>query len=775
MAKLGDLVARIGADTKGFNKALGDVQRRSRQMSGNIKNLGKQMSMSITGPLALIGASSVKTFMSFEAQMAKVKAVSGATADEFSRLEANAKQLGASTRFSASEVAELQTEFAKLGFTADEITKVTGATLALAQATDSDLARAAEVAGSTLRAFGLDASETGRVADVMALSFSSSALDMEAFAESMKYVAPVANSAGMSIEQTTAMLGALANAGIKGSQAGTALRRIISELGATGGDVAGAIDNLAKKGLNLADAKDEVGRSAQSALLVLSKEMQTVDSLQTSLNGAAGSAQKMASIMDATASGGLARMRSAIEAAQISLGQALAPAVEKIMSIISDLASKFAALDSSTQTFIVGIGAAAAAIGPLLVLIPSLISAVSTLGPAFGALAAAATGPIGITVAAIAGLGAAIYYLWDDVKGPILNLVNSFIELYNNVAAVRVVVAVLVQNFKNQFTVLKQAILSVIDYFALMADVLATAVTDGVGAAFDKLTTGLGEIGGDIIGTAEQIGEDTIAAMQSAVEKEPIEFVTEESFSNLKERLMGLIPSFESGGKAASEAFNRGLTIPQEMQMRGQTVTPTATLQTGNYGEMLPTEDFKDFEKKLDTIDQKAKSVGQSVSGAFQQMGQKIVAGLGLADDGFEGFAKSLSGTVIELMGMYLSQSIAAAIAAGSNAGAATGPAAPATTPAFIATLVGGVMSAFAAIPAFADGGVVSGPTMGLMGEYSGARNNPEVIAPLDKLRGMIADVNGDGSGGGTLSTRVKGSDLVFILERGQKQVNRNR
>jgi hypothetical protein len=775
MAKLGDLVARIGADTKGFNKALGQVQRKSRQMSGNIKNLGKQMSMSITAPLALIGAQSVKTFMSFEAQMAKVKAVSGATADEFSRLEANAKQLGASTRFSASEVAELQTEFAKLGFTADEITKVTEATLALAQATDSDLARAAEVAGSTLRGFGLDASETGRVADVMALSFSSSALDMEAFADSMKYVAPVANSAGMSIEQTTAMLGALSNAGIKGSQAGTALRRIISELGATGGDVAGAIENLAKKGLNLADAKDEVGRSAQSALLVLSKEMQTVESLQTSLNGAAGSAQKMAGIMDDTAAGGMARMKSAIEAAQIALGQALAPAVEKIMSMISSLASRFAALDSSTQTFIVGIAAAAAAIGPLLVLIPSLISAVSTLGPAFGALAAAATGPIGITVAAIAGLGAAIYYLWDDVKGPILNLVNSFIELYNNVAAVRVVVAVLVQNFKNQFTVLKQSILSIIDYFALLADVLATAVTDGVGAAFDKLTTGLGEIGGDIVDTAQQIGEDTIAAMQSAVKKEPIEFVTEESFSNLKERLMGLIPTFESGGKAASEAFNRGLTIPQEMQMPGQTVTPTATLQTGDYGEILPTEDFKGFENKLTKFKENAQVVANAVSGAFQQMSQKIVAGLGLADDGFEGFKKSLAGTVIELIGMFLSQAIAAAIVGGSNAGAATGPLAPATIPAYTATLVGGVLSAFAAIPAFADGGVISGPTMGLMGEYSGARNNPEVIAPLDKLRGMIADVNGGGNSGGVLSTKVKGSDLVFVLERGQKQVNRNR
>ena len=118
---------------------------------------------------------------------------------------------------------------------------------------------------------------------------------------------------------------------------------------------------------------------------------------------------------------------------------------------------------------------------------------------------------------------------------------------------------------------------------------------------------------------------------------------------------------------------------------------------------------------------------------------------------------------------------IAAAITGGTNAGAATGPLAPAMIPAFVGTLVGGVMSAFAAIPAFADGGVVSGPTMGLMGEYSGARNNPEVIAPLDKLRGMIADVSGGGNNGGVLSTKVKGSDLVFILERGQKQVNRNR
>lgn len=776
MAKLGDLVAKIGANTKGFNAALGDVNKRTRKMSGNISNLGKKMSMSITLPLAALGASSVKTFMSFEQQMAKVKAVSGATADEFSRLQANAKQLGASTRFSASEVAQLQTEFAKLGFTADEITKVTGATLALAQATDSDLARAAEVAGATLRGFGLDASETARVADVMALSFSSSALDMESFADSMKFVAPVANVAGMSIEETTAMLGALANAGIKGSRAGTALRRIISELGATGGDVAGAINKLAKEGVNLADAKDEVGRSAQSALIVLSKEMQTVDSLKTSLNGAAGSAQQMAAIMDNTASGGLARMRSAIEAAQISLGQALAPAVEKVMQFISHLAAKFAALDANTKNFIVGIAAAAAAIGPLLVAIPALVSAVSTLGPAFAALAAAATGPIGLTVAAIAGLGAAIFFMWDDVKGPILNLVNSFIKLYNNVAAVRVIISVVVQHFKNQLTALKTGVMSVINSFALMADVISTAVTDGVGPAFEKLKTGLTDIGGDIVETGQQIGEDTIAAMQSAVEKEPIEFVTDESISNLKQKLAGLIPTFSGGGQAAREAFNRGLAIQGKMAPRGGAfeTAPSPQIQLPELGKM-PEQPVDDFMEKLQKLEETANAVGNAVGNAFSQMGGKIVNSLGLADTGMEGFAKSMAGTVTELISMFLSQSIAAAITGGQTAGTATGPAAVVTSPAFIATLVGGVLTAFAAIPKFAEGGLVSGPTMGLMGEYTGARNNPEVIAPLDKLRGMIADVAGGTSQGGTLSARIKGNDLVFLLERAERVVNRNR
>jgi len=342
-------------------------------MGRKMQQTGKNLSMKLTAPLAALGAVSFNVFKGFEAEMSKVKAVSGATAEEFKALSDNAKDLGASTMFTAREVAQLQTEFAKLGFTATEITKVTESTLALAQASGSDLARAAEVAGSTLRAFGLDASETGRVADVMAKSFSTSALDMEHFSNSMSFVAPVAKSAGMSIEETSAMLAVLANAGIKGSKAGTALRRIISEIGATGKPVSEALKDLASKGLNLADAKDEVGRSAQSALLILSEGVDQIKPLTKEFENSAGAANAMATEMGDNALGASKRLESAMEGLGISIGEVVAEAVVPMMEGIAKLASKLNKMSPAVKRNVVVIAALVASIGPLMFLTGGLL------------------------------------------------------------------------------------------------------------------------------------------------------------------------------------------------------------------------------------------------------------------------------------------------------------------------------------------------------------------------------------------------------------------
>ena len=373
MANLSSLNYRLTANIAPFRKGLNKAERALDKTGRKMQQFGKNLSAKVTAPIVAMGAVSFNVFKGFEAEMAKVQAVSGATAEEFKALSDNAKELGASTMFSAREVAGLQTEFAKLGFTATEITKVTESTLALAQASGSDLARAAEVAGSTLRAFGLDAAETGRVTDVMAMSFSSSALDMETFAESMKVVAPVAKSAGMSIEETSAMMQILANAGLKGSRAGTALRRIISEIGASGKPTAEALKDLAAKGLDLADAKDEVGRSAQSALLVLAQGVDQISPLTHELKNSAGAAKEMADVMGDTAFGAGKRLESAMEGLGISIGEIVAVAIVPMIEGLAKLASRLNNLSPNTKRFAVVVASLAAAMGPVVFMAGGLV------------------------------------------------------------------------------------------------------------------------------------------------------------------------------------------------------------------------------------------------------------------------------------------------------------------------------------------------------------------------------------------------------------------
>jgi len=389
----------IGANVAGLQRGLKTASASIKRFGGQAKRIGTTFSAAFTAPLAAIGVQSVKTFQGFEAEMSKVKAVSGATAEQFAKLESEAKRLGATTTFTASEVASLQTEFAKLGFSANEITQVTESTLYLAQAAGTDLARAAEVAGATLRGFGMDATETGHLTDVMAQSFSESALDMESFAEAMKYVAPVASSAGISVEETTGMIELLANAGIKGSQAGTSLRRIISQLGATGGDVAGTIKKLASEGINLADAKDEVGRSAQSALLVLSDTIDQLPALTEGLKGADGAASAMAATMMDNTVGAFKTLQSASEGVQIEIGEAIANN-EIFKNVLNKLTEQLGKVTQYIRSMTEAEAYNKVVLSGLIAVVPLVITAVGGLTLAFGSLTAA-MGPLAIALTGV--------------------------------------------------------------------------------------------------------------------------------------------------------------------------------------------------------------------------------------------------------------------------------------------------------------------------------------------------------------------------------------
>lgn len=240
----------------------------------------------------------------FAVAVSNLKAIIGADKDEsiFKELAADAKRLGASTAFTAIQVVELQTEFAKLGFTKNQILDVTEATLNLAAATKTDLATAAAVAGGALRGFGLQANETGRVTDVMALAFSSSTLDISKFQESVKYVAPVSKLLKVSVEETTASLGILADRMISGSMAGTNLRKVMSKLATkTGLEYNDALKKVGKElaaatteSEKLAIAQSYVGDRAYGALIALAENTDELDELTKKLETSAEGYAKLA-------------------------------------------------------------------------------------------------------------------------------------------------------------------------------------------------------------------------------------------------------------------------------------------------------------------------------------------------------------------------------------------------------------------------------------------------------------------------------------------------
>lgn len=269
--------------------------------------------------LARIVGSTIGIFTEFEQANSNLQAILGATDSDMTLLKNSAKELGATTAFTAAEVTSLQTEFAKLGFDSAAIENATGATLALAAAAGTDLAEAASVAGATLGGFGLGAEETARVTDVMAKSFSTSALDMEKFKESMKSAAPAANAIGISVEKTTALLGTLANAGISGSKAGNNLKASFINLNAAGLTLKQGLDKVAKSNDKLGTATKLVGKNAAASFLVLAEGVDTTKKLEEGLNDAAGAAQEMADIQLDNLAGSVTILNSAWEGFVLSL------------------------------------------------------------------------------------------------------------------------------------------------------------------------------------------------------------------------------------------------------------------------------------------------------------------------------------------------------------------------------------------------------------------------------------------------------------------------
>lgn len=384
------------------------------KISNKIDNVGSKLTTSLTLPVLAIGTAAISTGNDFEKQMSRVQAIAGATKEELEELTNQAIDLGASTSFSASEVASGMENLASAGFTTNEIMSSMPGLLDLAASSGADLATASEIAASAIRGFGLEASESAHVADVFAEAAARTNAQTEDMGEAMKYVAPVAKTVGLSIEETAAAIGIMSDAGVKGSQAGTTLRggltRIVkptkmvrdamAELGVEFYDSNGKMKSLTEiiktlqehtKGLT-DETKNQAlaqifGTEALSGMLALvNRGADELDNMTKSFEDADGAASKMADTMLDNTSGAIEELKGSFESAGIAIQKELAPYIRDLADYIRDLVDKFNDLSDEEKENIIKTVALVAAIGPALTIIGKLGTGIGTLSKGIGSL-----------------------------------------------------------------------------------------------------------------------------------------------------------------------------------------------------------------------------------------------------------------------------------------------------------------------------------------------------------------------------------------------------
>ena len=464
---------------------IGATGEKLQTVGNKISSVGQKL-LPVTGVVTGLETAAVKTAADFDSAMSRVAAVSGATGSDFDKLRDKAREMGAKTKFSATEAADAMNYMAMAGWKTEDMLSGIEGVMYLAAASGEDLATTSDIVTDALTAFGLTAADSGHFADVLAAASSNANTNVSMMGETFKYCAPVAGALGFSVEDTAEAIGLMGNAGIKASQAGTSMRSIMTNLtgdvklsGAAIGDVTIATTNadgsmrslsailadcrVAFAGMTEAEkannAEALVGKNAMSGFLALMNAApEDIEKVSGAVNDCKDAAKNMADTMQDNLEGQLTILKSQLQELAISFGDLLMPAVRSIVSGLQGMVDVLNAMPDGVKRVIMIVALLAAALGPVLIIIgktlsaigtimtwaPKLAGAISAVKGAFAALRATMmANPIAIVIAAIAALVAAFIYLWNTNE----EFRQFWIRLWNEIKEVAVQVWTAVSQF----------------------------------------------------------------------------------------------------------------------------------------------------------------------------------------------------------------------------------------------------------------------------------------------------------------------------------------
>jgi TP901 family phage tail tape measure protein len=762
----------LKGDAKHLNSSLGRASAKLKNFGDKTTAIGRNLSTKLTLPLALAGGAAVKMSLDFEKSMTKITTLVGVASEEVSKMSEGVKSLASEAGISAGEAADALFFITSAGLRGADAMAVLEQSLKAAAVGLGETKTIADLSTSAINAFGAENITAAQATDVLVASVREGKLEADELAGAMGRVLPIASNMGISFNEVGAAFAAMSRTGTNANEAATQLRGILSSilkptsqakemLGDLGLSAEGLRSSLREDGLlsTLEILKQRFEGNDEAAQLVfgnvraltgimdlLGASVDTTRQIFENMTDVTGTTAKSFEDLQQSGAFKLEKAMATLKNTFTDLGGVIAetivPVVIQIATKLTSLLKKFSGLDDSTKKVLVVFTALAAALPPLLIVLGSMSSGLGVLVSVGGSLipilakvasgfrvlgVALVTNPFGIAVAGIVAVTAAVTELMHRLApsaSRLTTLKNIFLSLGNPTKFAALQAESLAKSQAEVATETPKANTALEDYKKLLKE---------SADASNNLTT--------------KNDEATVATRELAKAVSAISLSTKSGELNY------------TTGEFAQADIARGaqtISVPLDIEVP----TPEAINEK--------------LKGSLDKLKETTKETAEAINIDFGNMAMGVAEALGSAISSGENVFASIGGVILNSIADILFQMGTAAVAA-SNLATTFAIPGVGLAAGLAAIGLGAAMKAAASqiqnVQKFAKGGIVSAPTLGLMGEYSGARSNPEVIAPLDKLKGMIGqrESNVNVTGG----FRLEGQDLVMALQRADR--NRSR
>ena len=911
-----NLKINITGDSSKLKNALSSASSKLSSFGSKMQSVGKSLTTRLTLPLVAVGGAATKMAFDFDKSMTSIQALVGVSADKVSEMGEAAKKMAVDTGKSSREAAEALFFITSAGLRGKEAMDVLEMSLKAAAVGLGETKTIADLSTSAMNAYGSESLSASGATDILTAAVREGKLEASALAGAMGGVIPLASNMGVSFDQVGAAMASMSKTGTDAATGATQLTAILASLkkpskqavdalDAMGMSTEGVQQSLREKGLldtlvMLQEGLKQTGqdttalfpniRALKGVLDLTGAGLEDNKKVFDALTESMGATDKAFEKTAKSASFKMTQGFNAMKESLMEVGQVImitvAPLIKRLGDFFTSLSEKFKALSPQTKKLIVVLAGIAAALGPVIAIIGTLM----TMGPAIGAALSVMMGPIGLIVAGLTAISVVIYKNWAGIKSALVKIGNYFIELYNNSLPIQLAVDSLIMNFKNMLavgkfvfstfsTIIKTFANNFMTLFKGIGDIimgiftfdkdkivqgftdLADGLKNNVTSAFDSIKTDASILGSSVVDNfnealqqktiakiivpvstksegqtdddsikpkdtkststitpkidpdaakklkalnneinnalitddarayqqrrndAVKYYDDLISKVASGSEKEKeLQRAKSAAISQIdtdeKNRLLELKQQFADATNASDDeqkaieiekikskfAELRQLAIDNNMMTAEREAAFNAAQSEAEdavYNEKKVR--FMGFMMSMTQAQEQMRNIGASVDRSFGAIGNSITQMFGGAQSAVGAFVGTLAKDALKILGHNLKIAMAGGTAAATETAKSFGPASAFVLPALIAgatALISGTFSKFA------DGGIVSGPTMGLVGEYPGARSNPEVIAPLNKLKGMIGESRGGGNINVTGEVRVDGQDLLIAIER---------